>query len=360
MLKYFGLNEILYGLKKFAVWIVAITVVFGTAGFINSYTKNEYELVGNDTTAYSASRSYVLEAQENLNNSAQSEENKNCATTAAALLKADFTKQYVYNNLLNDYTEEQIFEYTFNTDSKDKFDFNILEETLNANVLTDSAVVNFYCNTKNKEFSEKVAEYWDQYFNENIVKQIPNLKSCTYVGGTTVQVSDSANEITFSSTSVVKTALVFAIVGFVLSVCAVLAFVLFNPAIATKGDFQYYGISVLDTVKEHGHNNLEFAIDAIILEAQKQNCNSIALVSSIISKETSAKKEDFIKQLNSKDLSFVASNDIFKDYSSFVTTKQSDGVVLLEIKGKSSHKDFSKTVLLLKQHNVNILGVVLI
>ena len=32
MLKYFGLNEILYGLKKFAVWIVAITVVFGTVG----------------------------------------------------------------------------------------------------------------------------------------------------------------------------------------------------------------------------------------------------------------------------------------------------------------------------------------
>ena len=225
-------------------------------------------------------------------------------------------------------------------------------------------MVNFFCEAKNKEFAEKAIGYWDQYFKETIVGQIPNLKVCTYVGGTTVETPDVADDFEINVSGAAKKAILLAIVGLVLSVCAVMAYVLYNPSIATKSDFESYGVSVLDTVKEHGHQGIEFAAEAITQKAQQRNCSAVTIISSINSKKIAEKEKCFIEQLKStetaKDISFSVSNDIVANYSSFTAAKQSDGVVLLERKGKSCHRDFKRTVSLLKQYEIDVLGVVLI
>lgn len=363
MLKYFGLKEIMYGIKKFAVWIVIVTVLLAGAGAVSAYAESNGTSEEVADNYYSSSRTYVLTAEETSNIiSSQADLDRKCADTAVAMLKADFTKQFIYGKLLEPYTEDEILQYA--VDAESNLGFNVLTESLKANVLSESSVVNFFCEAKNKEFAEKAVGYWEEYFLETIVKQIPYLKDFKCVGGTTVELPNEGDGFAIDVPSVAGRTMIFAILGFVLSICAVMAYVLFNPAIASKKDFESYGVTILDTVKEHGDSGVDFAAEAIKQKVLCLNCDAVTVTSSINSKKVAVWKNEFIKRLNSieteKAVSFSESNNIVKDYSSFAEAKQNDGAVLIEIKGKSCHRDFKRTVSLLKKYDVNIIGVVLI
>ena len=111
MLKYFGLKEIMYGLKRFAIVILAVTFVCGVFGYVFNKIKLDAEPSVVDAV-YSTSHSYIFTAEKDASSQAQGTGDRACAANAAALLQADFTKEYVYEKLLEEYSKEDILKYT--------------------------------------------------------------------------------------------------------------------------------------------------------------------------------------------------------------------------------------------------------
>lgn len=365
MLKYFGLKEIFFGLKKFKIGVLIVTIVFGIVGTGLVDGKSDFtETTTASSTEYSTSRSYLITAEPTATSGVQDDSDKTCAATIATMLKADFSKQYVYNKLLEDYTEAEIIEYTYANTSVGDGTYKVLDDAFVVNAFEDSAIVNFYSVVADELFSQKVTEYLDQYLNETIVGKIPNLKEAIFIGGTTVLLASSQSAFAGEGSSAVKEILVFMIVGFVLSVCVVLLFVLLKPSIATRKDFEEYGVLVIDDAQNHKNNKLLFAVDALLNESKKQNCETVGIISTITSKKFCRDRADFMKKLKemstTNDIMFSEAKEIIANYSEFTSIKKTDGVVLIERKGETYHNDFCNTYALLSQHGVSVIGVILI
>lgn len=355
MLKYFGLKEILYGIKKFSVLILAVTVVFAGLGFVFGEVKNNDDGVS-DTTKYSSSRSYIITSQLKTSVEPQSISDRACASTAAALLYSDYSKAYVLEKLLNDYSADEIIEYTGSNVSKDNLSYTVLNDSITVSVLSDTSIVNIFTTVGNIEFSKKMIAYFDEYFTNNIAQQIPNLQEYTPVGGTTIPIETAVGMGLGSS---VTKAVVFGIIGLVCSVLCVMLYVLFKPSVATRKDFEDYGITVIDDTGNHKSDNYTFAANAMKLYADKNDAETIAIVSSLSSRCFIADADKFIKQLNDGN-SVNKAFGIIAEFSEFEKIKDSKSVVLLERRGSTNHSDFAKTLSLLNQYKIQVLGVILI
>lgn len=357
MLKYFGLKEIFYGFKRFAVLVMAVVILFGVVGYLIG-AKNDGAI--GESEVYYSSRSYLFTAELQKSDQSQSESDMAVANTISTMITADFSKQYVFNKLLEQYSAEEIAKHTGSLVTKENTDYTVLNICIVSRVLTDTPVVNFYVKSPDQEFSKVAVSCFEDYLNEVAVKQVLRLDSHQYLGGTTATERGFNNE---SAPSPKKNAVIFAVIGFVLSACAVLAYVLFWPTVATKKDFEDYGIAVLDDAAQHKNCNYNYATDLIENCISESGFKMISVVSSIKSRSFDAKQELIIEKLRSLSGGsrvFAKRNGITSDFAKFEAVKNSDGVIMIERKGKTTHIDFENTISLIRKYDIPIIGIVLI
>ncbi len=352
MLKFFGLKEIFYGVKRFAVILIAVTVLFAAVGFVMN-SSNDYV---NSSSVYSSSKSYIIKALAETDLENQSVSDRACAETIAEMINTDFSRAYVLDKLLLTYTPEQIVSYTGGSYYGDEINNIVLQDCIKVSILGNTAIVNFYTTVYNEDFSEILIGYFDEYFNNDIVNKVSNIQNVTYAGGTTSVVERSGIGSN-NSTSKIVSSIVFAFVGFVLGVLLIMAYVLFKPSIASKEDFVNYGFEIIDDVKNHGSSGLDFASDAVVNAFNKSDCNEITLVSSLSDRSVVS----CISSLSGKiSTEVVSAFGITKDFNELKKVKSKDKAILVERKGRSSHQQFCNTVDILKQYDIEILGVLLV
>lgn len=352
MLKFFGLKEIFYGVKRFAVVLIAFTVIFAALGFMMNSSNN----ISDSSTVFSSSKSYIINAKAENDLENQSVSDRACAETVAEMINSDFSRDYVLDKLLLAYTPEQIVSYTGGSYYGDEINNVVLQDCINVSILGNTAIVNFFTTVYNKDFSEDLISYFDDYFNQYIVNKVSNIENITYAGGTTSIVEGFGMDSSESASSFVS-AIIFAIVGFILGVLLIMAYVLFNPSIASKQDFVNYGFEIIDDVKNHVGSGVDFASDAVVNAFNKSSCNEITLVSSLADKSIVS----YVSSISGKISADVLSAfKITKDYDELKKIKGKDKVILVERKGRSSHQQFCNTVDILKQYDIEIIGVLLV
>ena len=357
MLKYFGLKEILFGFKRFAILIMVVAILFGVAGYLTGGKKDG---TMGESEIYYSSCSYLFTAELQKSDQSQSESDAAVANTISTMITADFSKQYVFNKLIEQYSAEEIIKYTGSSMSKESVDYTVLNTCIVSRVLTDTPVVNFYVKSPNEEFSKVAVSCFEAYLNEVAIKQVLRLDSYQHLGGTTATEIGFNNE---SAPSPKKNAVIFAIIGFVLSACVVLVYVFFKPSVASKKTFEEYGITVLDDCAEHSAGNYDYATDLIAKYIDKGNFKAITIVSSINSKFFNEKQQIIIEKLNTlsdENYLFAKASNICSDFNQFETVKKSDGVILVERRGKTAHIDLENMISLLNKYDITIIGVVLI
>lgn len=352
MLKFFGLKEIFYGIKRFAVILIAVTVLFAGFGFI---TNSSQEFI-DASLQYSSSKSYIVTALAETDLENQSVNDRACAETVAEMIKSDFSRAYVLEKLLTIYTPEQIAEYTGASYNGGDLNNTILQNCIDVAVLGNTAIVNFFTTVGDKEFSEALIECFDEYFNNTIVKKVTNIKEVTYAGGTT-SVIEGFDSSSSGGTSRVFSMIIFGFVGFVLCVLVIMAYVLFKPSISSKEDFIGYGYTVIDDVKNHGKSGLSFASDAVVNAFQKSDSDEITLVSSLDDKSIVSYTSAISGKISDD---VVCAFGINKNFDELTKIKNKNKVVLIERKGRTFHQEFCNTVDTLNLYNVEIIGVLLV
>lgn len=357
MLKHFGLKEIMYGIKRFAVSALAVIVAFALIGFVISICFGDGI---KSEVYYSTSKNYLITAEKSNGQNAVSdfERNKACANNAIALLRSDICKEFVLQHLLNDYTPEEICAFTDHSYSKADFSYTVLNDKYTVNLISDSSAVNVYTKVLSKEFSEKTIEYIDLYFTENIASAIPDIGSCEALGGTSIPIESTTSTGGLLSKNPVVTAIAFAIVGAVLSIIATMLYVLINPSVASKSDFCEYGLDVIDDSSEHKFDKNRFAADSVSNHSNGIPLDTLAVVSSSNSKALKKASLEIASNLGSESIKVAC--DIPNSFDEYSKIKECTSVILIERKGATSHKNLKSTLELLNKASYNIIGVVLI
>ena len=363
MLKYFGLKEILYGLKKFALFVIAVTLLFAAFGYI--LNSGDSDVIVVDDEVFSSSYSYVFTAEKDGSEKTQKDGDRACAVSAAAMLRADFCKDYVYKKLLEQYSVEEILEYTATPLNADNISHLVLDECFEADVINDTSIVNFYSVVRNEEFAKNVANHLNDYLVNTIVKQVPNLASYEYAGSTTVSLPLGMTEDKYvvSAPSGNKGVIILAILGFVAAVCAVLVYVLFKPSVAAKKDFEEYGLTVLDEMRAHGKNADAFAADILKKELNEAKVSKLAVVSTVTERPVRVAcgaVADAVAEMSDGAITVKTVANIVSDFAHFEQIKPCNGVVLIEKKGSTLHGNLENTLDLLKKYDLPIIGVILV
>ncbi len=360
MLKNFGLNEILCGVKRFIAIIIAITAVFGVAGFLLAEKPVEAK---QRRDIICVSRSYLVTAKQGETEQLQSEKDLTVANTLSAMLSADFSKEYVLEELMKKYSKEDILSYTGSTDSNKELDYSVLNSSVSSAVVKNTGIINFFVKSYNEEFSGEAVSYVEDYLLNVASEQVSQLDNLTLLGGTTVTEKAKVGKVAVNSASPKNNAVIFAIIGFVLSICGVLAFVLFKPTVATKKDYEEYNLTVLDDIANHSSSDFGYAIEMIMNNVSKNNYSSVAVVSTINSVGFNKKCDAFVDKLQAdkgEKCSFVKVEDINSKFENFKTVKLNDAVILVERKGETYHSDIANIVSLLEKNEISVMGVVLI
>lgn len=363
MLKYFGLKEILYGLKKFALFVIAVTLLFAAFGYILNSGDTDVIMVDNEV--FSSSYSYVFTAKIDGAEKTQKDSDRACAMIVAAMLRADFCKDYVYGKLLEQYSVEEILEYTASPLNADNISHLVLDECFEADVINETSIVNFYSVVRDEEFAKSVADHLNDYLVNTIVEQVPNLSSYQYAGSTTVAVPFNMTDDKYvvSAPSGNKGVIIFAILGFVAAVCAVLVYVLFKPSVASKKDFEEYGLTVLDEMRTHGKNAGAFTADILKKELNEAKVSKLAVVSTVTERSVRVAcgaVADAVEKTDGGAITVQTAANIVRNFAHFEQIKPCNGVVLIEKKGVTLHVDLENTLDLLKKYDLPILGVVLV
>ena len=362
MLKNFGLIEILYGVKRFIAIIIAVTVVFGVAGFLSTEKQKPVEAKPR-RDIICVSRSYLVTAKQGETEQLQSEKDLTVANTLSAMLSADFSKEYVLEELMKKYSKEDILSYTGSADSNKELDYSVLNSSVSSAVVKNTGIINFFVKSHNEEFSGEAVSYVEDYLLNVASEQVSQLDNLTFLGGTTVTEKAKVGKVAVNSASPKKNAVIFAIIGFVLSICGVLAFVLFKPTVATKKDYEEYNLTVLDDIANHSSSDFGYAIEMIMNNVGKNSYSSVAVVSTVNSVGFNKKYDAFVNKLQADEgekCSFVKVENINSNFDNFKTAKANDAVILVERKGETYHSNIANTISLLEKNEVSVMGVVLI
>ena len=357
MLKYFGMREILYGFKRFAAVIVAVTVAFAAIGYLVGQSK---EVDSNATEVYYSSASYLATAKLKESEQSQADNDKAVANTVSSMLTSDFAKQYVLDKILKEYSVEDVLKYTGKRVSGGEIDYTVLNDAIVSTVLPNTPIINFYVMSQSEEFSKNVVQFFEDYLKSEAGSKVSQLDSLEYLGSTTVTENNFNNG---ASSSPLKKAVIIAIIGFMLSACAVLLFVLIKPTISSKDAYSEYGVFVLDDKAEHASQDYAYAVDSVKSAVAKTEIASVAAVCTLNSKLFNKKFAALVQKLQSAEdakCSFSKASGIIKNFAELEKVKNCDAVVLIERKGRTYHSDFKNTVAILEKYDIPVVGVVLI
>ncbi len=366
MVRKFGLEEILYCAKRYIALILVVIIAFGTVGFVSAQIGND----GSSSEAFiknefSSSKSYSITSKKDAV-SYNKEKTDVSVFNIAESLKSDFAKQYIFENLLNKYSKQEIILYTGVEVEEEDLNYTVLNEVVKANVLTNSTIANFFAVTANAEFSKSIAELMDEYFKNVLLERFSNIEAYTYLGGTDVQILDDVDNGLIPQKTPAKRAIVFAIIGVVLSALFVLIKTFLTPTIASKSDYEEYGVPVIFDKAEYKSQYVKFAVDKLILNIQDAEYKKIAVLSDINSSNFAKAKDKYSRAIagnefiKNNEITFLDAKGILKDFQSFDDIKSCDAVILFERKGETYHKDYKNKILQLNNYGIKMVGTLLV
>ncbi len=366
MVRKFGLEEILYCAKRYIALILVVVIALGAVGFASANIGNDE--IPSETFAkseFSSSKSYSITSKKDAVN--YNEEKTDVSTfNIVESLKSDFAKQYIFENLLNKYSKQEIILYTGVGVEEENLNYTVLNEVVNANVLTNSTIANFFAVTTNADFSKSIVELMDEYFKNVLLERFSNIEAYTYLGGTDVQIVDNVDNGLIQHKTPIKSAIIFAIIGVVLSALFVLIKTFLTPTIATKRDYEEYGVPVIFDKAEYKSQHVKFAVDKLIFNIQEEGYKKIAVVSDINSSNFAKAKDKYARAIaesefiKNNEITFLDARGILKEFQSFEDIKSCDAVVLFERKGETYHSDYKNKILQLNNYGIKIVGTMII
>ncbi len=352
MFKNFGLKEILHEIKRSALLIIIIVLAFSAMGFLFSTKDSDLIILEPaKATEYSCSRYYLV--TDIIDTTSAKSPTNIGATTCSAMVTADYTKEYVFDKLSQVYTNEELVGFLGEDYENQELNYLCLNGIISSNVLNNTSIVNFYAQSKDLDFCESIIKILDEYFHQTILKQTPNINEASYLGGSSVQLNTPSDAVTISPNNSIKYIVLFAFIGFVVSMFYVMLSVLITPRIASKADFECYSVKVIDDQSVHKHNKDKYTKETISGYTNDLDIDSFAVISTI-------KDTKFLNEISIfSEGAITSANNIISDFTEYEKLKNKSNVIMIERKGITKHKDYEATLNLLKQKNICTIGVIL-
>lgn len=237
MFEHFGLLDAILGIWRYKIQILIAALCCAVVGIAGSKVVENRNAEWEEER-YIASRTYFLEftdekAVEN------TEEAKNAATLLNTILDADFCMQSVTENLEKKYSAKTLIERLELSVDEENLTYDVIPALVNHSILADKNTVNINVNVTDGELAKAIIDSYDEYIEE-FVDNMGNV-SLTDLGG----VHHSYYETKNSSVGAKKVAIIGFAAGLAMSCIVVFFYVLFNPVVNRRSDFEEYGLRVL-------------------------------------------------------------------------------------------------------------------
>lgn len=238
-----GLRDIFYHIWKHKFFIFAVSVCFFLVGCVFSSDNTEKTKKDYVKGHWVASASYLVSDASGSLSGDVAEKEISLANTYSNILKADFSSEAIYNNLLQEYTAEELVAGLSIPVSAELLSFFDIKDIFFSSVLAGTSIVNFYVYASDKELAENFLSECIAVF-ESIPSEVPN-SSIQYLDGVVAFEYDDIGSDAMNISSDKKYPIVMLFVGIALSLVIVLFRAIFYPTINRKSDFSLYDIPIL-------------------------------------------------------------------------------------------------------------------
>lgn len=383
-----GIRDVFYAIHKNIKFIALVTCIFLVLGIVLSVFSSNNDkdvIVSVEKEDWVASACYSVKYREKSTNETAEEvlnAEQLVAKTIFSLLNADFTREKIYNTLLQKYSKADII---------DAFDLECTEENLNAfdlsyvlkgDVINSTSIINIYVQSTNKQLSKDYLDIAGNALKE-ISLSVKEVETNYLDGVWDVIKSNEKNQQEKYEMSYTKFWLIMPIIGLLLSLLFILAKTMFFPTVNRRSDFCAYNMPVIAEIcskynakKCKISESLQFNALRMLDYLKENNVKTCAVVTTLKNKEYVNKLLNNISTIlqeqgesvgvanslgeleNAKyDNTFIFAVDICKDMNVLKTCKQSDGVLFFEEYGKSYHNNIYEAIEILKIRNIKTLGV---
>lgn len=281
MFERFGLMDVWSSIKRYKTIILSIilgtTIIFGALGIkkVLSVVKN-FNNINQDKCISSVS--YYVEPVLTEKTVENTDMNfyKTLPDDYAAILNADFCKQYIYEQITSKYSNEYIVENSSlgrgtGSIKPEELCIMSMKELYTVGQYENTMLVNIFSDTYDEKLSDDVLKACEDYLVNKAQSQIKNA-NLIYAGGAKQILSPSQVSAIIKNTknnnsagykkqtsktqAVVSTVLkstFLPIFIITLLCCAVACLIaLFNPTLNRKSDFTEYEIPILGEIENHG------------------------------------------------------------------------------------------------------------
>lgn len=251
-----GILDVFYAIKKNLVLIAAATLIGSIIGFtLSALQPNSSQGNTQGKDFYVASACFLVQADNNaLTNKIDSlsELEIQKAESVTAIVKADFTREKIFNKLLEKYSKEDIIQcFDLNCDV-DSLSSMHLKKALQGSVIWSTPISNIYVLGCNKALCEDYLEIAKTYLLE-AANSVGNC-TATYLDGVSLNDVEKEKELENATPSVSsdKLWIVLSLLGFAISVAFVIFKAIFFPTVTRRSDFAHYKLNVLGEVSISG------------------------------------------------------------------------------------------------------------
>ena len=372
MFEHYGFLDALCAVKKYIIWIVIAAVLFGVFGIGIASAKNDAmndeNYVAEKQTAVIVSEYYFVSGTMKENEEKnQLQYNRDIALAASAMLNADYTRQSVFDIVIEEFEIERLMGNRAEIRNKyaDKVITNqLVGEFVTVAVLPDSSILKIVVNTEDENISERLLELYREKF-VSAMKQINETNiECTYasVADTKIGTESAGSHTPVSGgVSTKKYVIIFALLGGALAVCAVFVWTLFFPVINRRSDVEGYGVRMVADKKE----KMDFVLNNIINVCGDKDDGKVAFV--VCRGGTDKKRASvYLSSLTGKAaessvaISFSECYDAASDYDSYLKVKECGRAIIAVSYSHTKHTEYQKTVSRLRENGIEILGSVAI
>lgn len=369
MFEFYGFMDALCAVKKYFVFILIAALLFGGAGFCLAEMKNaaisdeNHEPVAGHNVAVSEYY-YVSGVMNSSSQKTKVEYDRSIALMASAMLNADYTRQSVFDTVIEEFEIEDLVSAKAEVKNKyaDKIITNdLVGEYVTVSVLADSSILRIVVNTESDQISERLLALYKEKFVSSMEQINESGIECSYkvVADTKIgTANDSSHAPVSGGVSVKKYTVIFAVLGGAVAVCAVFALTLFVPVINRRSDVEGYKTPVISDKKE----KLEFVLDSIDNRCTEKG-EAVAFV--ICNGRTDIKRgKEYYARLNAKsaELGFDAKLcecvDIADKYDEYLKAKACGVAVIAVSYSNTKHKEYQKTLARLNENNIKVIGAV--
>ena len=392
-----GVMDILYALRKYAVAIIAVMAACFVLGLSLTVVTADTELPAPpvepaDPPApveeWVASACYQITTRKGADVTVEEQQlaDDKAAATLLALVKADFTRVAVYDELLKTYTKNEIveaFDLTVKAEDLTQFD---LSYVLEGALLKSTSVINIYLQSKNKELSDDYLAL----IKEQLAAHAASMDnvSLTFCGGVLSAMKIPAPQEEAPTVeedpyvvSVTKYWLILPLLALVLAVLAVVFKAMFFPTVNRRSAVAAYDLPVVAEIdrragKTRAMRSIPFNACALADLLKDQHVRTCAVVTTL--KNTALVQQtltDMAAALQQKgrtmavasslddlpetdfESALVFAGNLNTNLAALEEASRCDRVLLVEQYGTTTHRSFYEAHDILQLKNCDLIGV---